>query len=68
MARAKCGGGPALCDGQHIWLLIFLVLFCTCLREAACATAIALAHAVGEGTVKTKERNGSNESYTKISP
>ena len=27
MARAKCGGGPALCDGQHIWLLIFFVLF-----------------------------------------
>jgi hypothetical protein len=34
--------------------------FCTCLRGAACATAIALAHAVGEGTVKTKERNDSN--------
>ena len=34
-----------------VWLLIFLVLFCTTLRVAACATAIALAHAVGKGTV-----------------
>jgi hypothetical protein len=44
-----------------VWLLIFsrrdafgIGLFCTCLREAVCATAIALAHAVGEGKVKTK--------------
>ena len=33
MARAKCGGGPALCDGQHIWLLIFLVLFVSRQKE-----------------------------------
>ena len=33
LARAKCGGGPALCDGQHIWLLIFLVLFVSRQKE-----------------------------------